>query len=280
MKYTKKELESKAERPSQIPMLPLLPTFWILFRMNGKGVEWMDAELPVPNYLEHMSRGDYLIGWQIDGYFSTAGGIQFLNDAIARITLAMREQRPLRIERKPHIRRDLGHYMPKIYRLREITRSLPSLDPHGKAPSRADSFEDFTFWAIKFWVEDEIEKSGGPVVYERLEIWAFSQFVHKERSTIRAKCRSIWNWYNKRDWKLPKSRKGKGTMTRRERALKNSQAIANASKERVINAITGAYAERYKRKNGAWSIAKIARAANVARDTAKKYIQEYEKVMI
>ena len=66
-------------------------------------------------------------------------------------------------------------------------------------------------------------------------------------------------------------------MTRQERALKNSQAIADKTKRKVLNLITGIFANEYKKKSGEWNISKIAREAGVTRDSVRKYIREFEK---
>jgi hypothetical protein len=269
--YTNFSLTCKGETP---PLLPYLPTFWLLFHLSGNGTEWIDAGLPIPNYLEHLNRG-YIAGWQVDGFFGTEKGQEFLNDAIGRFLIAFRGEgvEAERLEYKPHIKRDLGHYMPKIYKLRELSRSLPSLPSRRHAPARADSFADFAFWAIKLWTEDEIRATGGPVVYERLEAWALSQFIDKERSTIRAKCRSVWNWYSERNWKLREGGKG---MTRTEAAAKATETLTMTKKRKVWSLISGLFADDFKTKTGRWNIAKIAREAGVDRKTAAKYVREWE----
>jgi hypothetical protein len=268
----------------QHPALPLRPTFWLLFYLSGNGTEWIDAGLPIPNYLEHLNRG-YIAGWQVDGFFGTKKGQEFLNDAIGRFLIAFREEgvEAERLEYKPHIKRDLGHYMPKIYRLRELSRSLPSLPNRRHAPQRADSFDDYRFWAIKLWVEDEIRATGGPVVYERLEAWALSQFIDKERSTIRAKCRSVWHYYEERNWEIKTpcrtlSEYMEETMASRQEHMK-AVAKKKAEKNRrlVINLITGLYAADYKKKSGSWHIGRIAEATGISSKTVGKILKEYEK---
>jgi len=167
--------------------------------------------------------------------------------------------------------------------VREFSKQLKSLPTRKHIPKRADNFEDFTFWAIKLYAEDMIRATGF-IVYDSLESWALSQFVDKERSTIRAKCRSIWNWYNERDFKLndKKHREQKKYLeetmaTRTEHIKKVSREKAERNRRKVINLITGLYADDYKKKNGAWHFGKISEATGISSKTVGKIIKELEK---
>ena len=256
-------------------LLPQKPTFWLHFFCSGDGVEWIDEGLPIPNYMQHANKG-YFIAWQVDGYFATKKGIEYLNDTIARIIITLKDTKPQRLPWKPDLR-SAEYYYPHIYKLQQISSRAQSIPGRKNAPMRADAFEDYTFWAIKLYTEDTIRAQGEglPIVYETLEDWALSQFVEKERSTIRAKCRSVWNWYDARDWELPKRRKGQ--MTRKERAVSNAQAKAEKARKAVLNAITGMFAAELKKKSGAWHIGKIAEASGVSRNIVAKYIKEFEQ---
>jgi len=63
-------------------------------------------------------------------------------------------------------------------------------------------------------------------------------------------------------------------MTRTQRALKNSEAIAQKTRRKVLNLVTGMFAEEYKKKSGKWNISKIAIEAGVTRDSVRKYLKE------
>lgn len=266
-------------------LLPHKPTFWLHFYMSGKGIEWQDESLPVPNYLYHANRG-YFIGWQVDGFFATQKGIEYLNDIIGRITISLKECTPQRLLYKPDMKEKSAHYYPKIYKLMRF-RSLKSLSKKTHAPLRADSLggKDYCFWAIKLYTEDLIRQfdEGTPVPYHLIEDWAMVQFDdHKKgQSTVRAKCRSIWNWNDKNNWVLPKHYIKKNQkevlMTRQEIALKNSEKKAKETREKIINAVTGLFArENLCKKNGSWSYSKIADFTNTNIKTVSKYMKEYE----
>lgn len=243
--------------------------------MLGDGVEWIDEGLPIPSYLEHINRG-YLLGYELDGFFGTQKGSSYLNDIIARFLITFRDLSPRRLPYKPKMYSAEAQYYPKIYKLQEL-QNLKSLKKHIKAPTRADSFEDYTFWAIKLYCEDLI-RAQGVVGYHQLEDWALSNFEKKERSTIRAKCRSIFHWYSVRNWALPCQRKTKNNeellMTRVERSKANAEAKAEHARKKVVNAVTGLMAETYRKKSGAWHIGMIAEDTNLTEKTVSKYLKE------
>ena len=248
-----------------------------MFHFTGNGTEWIDQGLPIPTYLEHINKG-YLIAWAIDGYFGTSQGIQYLNDIVARVLITFSDLKPKRLLHKPKIE-NASHYFPKIYKLKELQK-LKSLRNKIKAPTRADNFEDHIFWSIKLYCEDLIRSQGLPT-FSQLEDFAYSNFNHKDKSSLRSKCRSIFNWYEANNWKLPYQRKTKTAkelkMTRQERAKTNTEERANKAKTKVINAITGLMATTYKKASGAWHIGKIAEDTNLHRETVSKYIKEIEE---
>ena len=262
----------------------LIKNFWLYFWINGVGDEWIEYGLPIPTIHKHINRG-YYIGWAIDGFFGTKKGLEFLNDIIARFLISFKEQEIKRLAFKPS-KKDLdsntARIYAKVYKLREFSRQLKSLPVKKKyAPARADMFEDFTFWAIKLYAEDQIRATGF-IVFETLESWALSQFIGKERSTIRAKCRSIWKWYSDRDFKIPKKHKPQKeyleeTMaTRKENMKRVSKAKEEENRRKILNLITGLYADDYKKKSGTWNISKIAKDLSIHRNTVAKHLKQYE----
>jgi len=261
----------------------LLQCFWLYFHIKeSDGTEWIDYKLPIPTLLKHTHQG-CLVGWAIDGHFNTKNGQNYINDIIARFLLSFNEI--TRIPYKPVdqvFNSDSTHIYAKVYKLQEFSRQLKSLPTKKHIPTRADNYDDFTFWAIKLYAEDMIRKTGY-IVYSTLENWALSQFVHKERSTIRAKCRSVWNWYNNRDFELPKqSRTRKEYMeetmaSRTEHIKKVTAEKAKKNRRAIINIMTGLYCNDYKKKSGAWHFGKIAEATGLSSKTVGKIIKEIEE---
>jgi len=236
-------------------------------------VEWQDYNLPIPNYIEYID-GGYRIGWHIDGYFATKKGIEYLNDVIGRVLVTFKDNSPYRLPYKPDLQ-TADHYYPLIRKLSSLA-NLHSRPSRSRVPSRADSFADYAFWAIKLFTEDRIRDQGEgiPVPFSTIEDWAIVQFVEeqgKERSTIRAKCRSVWNWYDTKDWQLPKDKR-KWKMTRRERAIDNARKKAEVARRKVMSITTGMFSDEYKTKTGKWNVSKIAKELGMSRDTVRKYL--------
>jgi len=254
--------------------------FWLQFHITGNGTEWIDEDLPIPTYHEIINKG-YILAYALDGFFGTQNGSQYLNDIIARFLVTFRDFKPSRLPYKPKIE-ESGNYYPKIYKLRELS-ALRSLANKKLPRAAADKFEDFTFWAIKFYCEDLI-RSQGMATAEQLINFAYNNFENRERSTLKAKCRSVWNWYDQRDWQLQESsykRKYKDNdeglkVTRQERALKNAKIAEERSRRKILNCINGLMADHYKKKSGSWHIGKIAADTGLTEKTVSKHLKELE----
>jgi len=144
--------------------------------------------------------------------------------------------------------------------------------------------DDNTFWELKLWIEYGIQNNGGEgsfVVFASLLEHALEFYDFKDNSTAKAKCRNIWNWYEARGWTYHILKKSSKTeeeilLTRQERARSNAKAKAEKTRKAVINAITGLYADEYKKVNGKWHIKRIAEAINIDPRVVSKYIKQYE----
>jgi len=261
----------------------LLKSFWLYFHILGNGTEWIDYNLPTPTLHKHINSG-YCVGWAIDGFFGTKEGREFLNDIIARFLITFKDNNIKRLPFKPK-QKDLedktARIYAKVYKLREFSKQLKSLKTKKHIPRRAEMYADFTFWAIKLYAEDMIRENG-IIVYSQLEEWALNQFIDKERSTIRAKCRSIYNWYEQRDFNITSKKTHRTlkvyleeTMASRAEHMKNvAKQKAEKNRRAVINILTGLYAEDYKKKSGAWHFTKIAKATGLSSKTVSKIIKE------
>ena len=229
-----------------------------------------------------------MIAYAIDGYFGTNTSTAYLNDVIARFLLSFKEYKPTRVAdetlvslRSRSSTTRYGTYLPKIYKLKEL-QALKSLNNNKLPRASADKFEDFTFWAIKFYCEDLI-KSQGMATAEQLIDFAYSNFEGKEYSTLRAKCRSIWNYYEQRNWSIPvpytKKPQGEVMATRLEH-------IEQVNKNRVIRSNNKIKAilddiflqDDIKFKNGKYRIQKIAELTNLTRQTVSKYLKEMDLI--
>ena len=250
--------------------------FWLHFYINGEGGEFLDNGLPFPNYHKHYTGKGYAIAWCIDGFFHTKKGTEFLNDTIARFIITFKEYEPRRLAYKPSEYVDTQKILAKTFKLKEISKHLDSIKTHKKAPTRADSFADSTFWAIKLYCEDEIRLTGF-VVYSTLERWALDTFLeYKEQSTIRAKCRSVWNYYEERDFKL-KEYKRKYTdkenlMSRQDHIKKVHEQRAKETEAKILGAIESLTFLQEK-----ITATKIAEYTKLHRNTVSKFKHLWKK---
>ena len=246
----------------------------ISITIEGDGSEIFDYSLPLPhNY--YRNGNIYAIEYIINGFFTTNKGIAYLNDILARFTLSMQV-----LKTEVTSSEDDGIELSYFQGLKSVVRH--------KNYESVDVGQDNIFWAIKLYAEDLIKESGegNLIAYSLIKSFAFARFVDraKDKSTLKAKCRSIWNWYNERNWDIPKRyerdrkqyyQETKMTRSEHMKNVKKKQEEANRAK--VINAITGLMADEYKKKSGTWHIGSICLATNLSHNTVKKYIKEYAK---
>jgi len=173
-----------------------------------------------------------------------------------------------------------AHFYPKIHRLLEFQKAK-SLQKKTHSPSRADSLggKDYTFWAIKLYTEDLIRQfgEGTPVPYHLIADWAFNQFDdHKKGlSTVRAKVRSVWNWYDsKANWELPKDKR-RFIMSRTDHIKKVHSNRRTATKNKIRAILDDMFVqEEIKMKNGKYKISAIAKLADIHRETVSEHLKE------
>ena len=223
----------------------------------GDGQEIFDYSLPHPT--KYTRNGNkYTLEYTLKGYFHTKSSYEYLNDIIARFTLSMRV-----VNTNISSTEDTGIELSYFKGLKSIIRP--------KNYESVDVGQDNVFWSIKLYTEDLMRESGegNLIAYSLLESFAFSRFIErsKDKSTLKAKCRSIWNWYDEREWKIP-TRKGKG-MSRADGARIAHTKLAFDTKNKVIKAVAGLQALNKK-----LTIASVSREAKVSLNTAKKYLIE------
>jgi DNA-binding transcriptional ArsR family regulator len=249
------------------------------------GVEWIDAGLPQPNFfyrfqtMDGYTKDSYCIAYLIDGAFHTERNTAYLNDIIARFCLTLPIKQRLLFQPSGQQDHDRIHKLKDFQNLKSLTKKyVPKLNG-------SMGGDDNTFWELKLWIEHRIRDNGGEGSYVEFDLLldhALSFYTFKDRSTAKAKCRNIWNWYEQRDFQyhmLKKTEKTKEEilMTRQERAISNAKANEERAYKKVINLITGLYADEYKKKNGAWHIGKIAKNLNMSRNTVSKHIKAFEQ---
>lgn len=226
---------------------------------SGGGEEIHDFKLPYPDNYYRYNQNTYTIEYIINGFFHTEKGIRMLNDMLARFTFSFDVKN---IETRPYRKNVFGGWNLKYF---QNLNSISKIKNYEKV----DNGQDNVFWSIKLYLESLIKEHGEGklIAYSLIETYAYDRFVDrvKDKSTLRAKCRSIWNWYNEREWIIP-TRGGLG-MSRVEAGINAGKKNAEATKARVVGAIAS-----LKFLNKKINIANVAEQGNVSRDTAKKYL--------
>jgi len=241
----------------------------ILFTLKGDGIELFDYDLPQPHTYQRQNENTYRISFALNGTFTTIQGIRYLNDILARFTLSFEV-----LHTYKSFTTDEGIELSEFQGLKSIAKF--------KNYEKVDNGQDNIFWSIKLYLEALIKESSGLVAYSLLESFALNRFVDraKDKSTLKAKCRSIWNWYDEREWTIP-TRARKFTdkelsMSRADGARKTAKINAENTRKKVLNLITSMFKDEYKKKSGGWNVSKIAKDSGTSRNTVMKYIKEYE----
>ena len=253
-------------------------TWLYFFLWDAQGDEFFEYNLPPPNYLLHAQKGVF-IGWLINGYPGTKQAIEYFNDIIARFIIAYKEHKPERLPYKPNLERDAIKNPNNTHELKEF-QNLPSLYWANKKKiwtAESVGTVDQVFWAIKIYTEELIKEfgEGTPVPYEMLQEYAFNNFFdRKDKSTLRAKCRNIWNWYDNRNWTIPKKRK-EWKMTRSERAKENAKLKKQRARAVLLGFIqNNLLANEYKKNDGTWNVSRLAKATKLDPKTIRKHLKE------
>lgn len=215
--------------------------------------------------------------WLLDGYFNTTKNYEYLNDIVARMMITFKD---LKVEK-------IKHY--KTYDTNAIKlKSFQNLKSIQKKVNKYKSAEainvvDQVFWSLKLFSEDCIKKDSF-IVYSQLETFAFTNFIDKtkDKSTLKAKCRSIWNYYNNKNFELDLKYKRKLTdeeliMSRSETYKKINKKKAEDNYKKVVNTITGLGADEMFKTTSSnkFNATKIAKYLNLDVRTVRTHLKKY-----
>jgi hypothetical protein len=235
--------------------------FWLSFQFYGDGLELLDYGLPTPNHYQRANNASYGVYWLLDGYFHTKAGKEYLNDVVARLSIVAKIEKRLGAP-------VVSKIDPVAHKLSEFS-GLPSLPRRSVQQLTAAKYDDAVFWAIKLEAIARIRRDGW-LDRDSLEFWAFDVFVvgdHvKDRSTLCAKVRSVFDWYAARNWKIDDR---SFTMSRAEAGRVTAAKNAAANEAKVRAAITSLEFLQEK-----ITVSSVARSAGVSRPTAQKYLEK------
>lgn len=244
-----------------------------LFQIRGDISHLFGNEIPYPQHHFYSNEFNCMVYcWYLDGFFGTKNNIKFLNDIIARFKITVDCQlhsfKSVQME-------NINPINLKAFRGLKSLANDKLKEKYQRVETRAD---DYVFWCLKLYAEDLIRQDG-LIIWNTFENWAFENFIDlaKDKSTLKAKCRNIFNWYCDRDWKIGRVKKSNKTKveimaTRQEHALKIAKKNSEDTKKKVLNCITGMFAHEYKKPNGSWNVTKIAKDSGTSRPTVMKYL--------
>lgn len=251
---------------------------WIQLSFKDDISDSLGSVVPYPHY-HYLNKNNVMVyAWLLDGFFETKNNINYLNDIIARFKITFDGSKYIK-----HQKTTQCSLTPLKMRLfNGLTSRAKSIVK--EKYQRAENRSDYVFWCIKLYCEDLIKRDG-IIIYNTLETWAFSNFLDysKDKSTLRAKCRSTYNWYFERDFELGRSNKKYKNMkeyqeltmaTRKEQAIKMHTELAEQTKRKVLNVAFGMFKADYIKPNGAYNVSKIARDSGTSRNSVIKYLKE------
>ena len=217
----------------------------------------------------------------VDGFGGTKRAKQFETDILLRFQIL-----------NDDIFSDIGKKItsePSSYNLKELSKRLPSLPSYDKdfiarVLDNPKKYEDLCFWAMKAQMELLI-KQGYTQSYNTLLEWALEQFSSKEFSTLKAKAKSIFNWYHARSFKTFGAYERKTTdeeykMTRSEN-MKRVKTLQKATTQAKIKALiddSGLFECDFRHKDGQYkglvNVPKLARYMDVSEMTIRRNLKD------
>ena len=133
------------------------------------------------------------------------------------------------------------------------------------------------------WQMELLIKQGYTQSYNTLLEWALEQFSSKEFSTLKAKAKSIFNWYHARSFKIFGAYERKTTdeeyqMTRSENMKRVKALQKNKTQGAIKEILNGLFADEYKHQKGRFkglvNVPKLARYMGVSEKTILRNLKE------
>jgi hypothetical protein len=246
----------------------------VSFRSSDVGSDFGNI-IPYPSKHNVAKNGDFIYYWNIKGFFGTKKSMSFINDMKARFLITYKDE----VKEVKHYNTEekwfnkLGHFQHlKSIAVNKINET-----------NRFDNARDMIFWCIKLYAEDVI-KERGSVDYDTLLEFGITNFdphigvdkACKDFSTLRAKCKSIFNYYDNKNFRLDKYERKctdeEYKMTRAQNMKRVKERQAEETRKKIEHFMSGMFIDEYKKPNGAWNKSKLAEALNISRQTLANYI--------
>lgn len=240
--------------------------------------------IPYPQNYE-ISGKDFIYWWLLDGFFWTNNNINYLNDIIARFKITYPNSQHLETKWTDKENNINPIKLKQFQGLKSKANDIIS----NYQIKQAETYQhkDSTFWCLKLYAEALIREDG-MIIYQRLEKFALDNFSNHKKgwSTVRMKIASIYKWYEERDWKIGREKskyknlkdyQEKTMATRQEHMINLNKKLADDTKRKVLNIVTGMFKDEYIKPNGSWNVMKIAKDSGLSRPTVMKYIGDLPK---
>ena len=173
---------------TQIDKRCQLTNTWLKIQFKDDISHELGNSIPFPHY-HYFNGSNAVYCWLISGWFDTIASIRFLNDIIARFKITFTTSKYLK-----HSKDISSNLRPYVLNEFQGLKSKAKAIVKNKY-SRVETHQDYVFMCIKLYAEDLI-RADSLIIYNSLESWAFDNFIDitKDKSTLRAKCRSVYNW--------------------------------------------------------------------------------------
>lgn len=271
---------------------PKKDIFWLNFRVDGSDTSYfLEQDLPAPTLIQHQ-KDYYTLHYAIDGFIGTKKLREYVNDTKEKIALLLGATY---LEYNPSYTNSFSNFTKYVYTLNMFSniRDLRIKDTikRRKEPGLLDKDKIFELARFKCYDLKLHDKLTFEACYEAFYTINTSYELNKSHSDIKAKARSVYKWtdehYNpvaltndeiranrkEYDKKYYENKRKKGNeMTRQEHAKRIHTKLADDTKKKVLNLITGMFKDEYKKKNGNWNITKIAKDSGTSRPTVMKYL--------
>lgn len=257
---------------TQIDRRCQLTNTWLQIQFQDDITADLGNIIPYPHH-HYFKDNKPVYCWLISGWFSEPKAIKYLNDIIARFKITYID----RCKYLKHSKDSESSIRPYILKEFQGLKSKAKAILRDKY-SRVETHQDYVFMCVKLYAEDLI-RADGLIIYDNLENWAFDNFIDKakDKSTLRAKCRSVYNWYFDRNWQIGRVRVNKTSeeimATRQEQGRYMADLKSKEAREKIENAITGLLADSmFKKKNGSWNAVAIAEYLSLDPRTVRKHL--------
>lgn len=251
-----------------------LKNTWLHISFSDDITSELGNVIPYPHY--HYMRNNKLVYcWLIDGFFDTLKGIQFLNDIIARFKITFETSQYLK-----HTEDTESTLCPlKLKQFQGLkSRAIQKI----QQTARFDGTRDFIFYCLKLHAE-VIIKEKGIFSYDELLEFAMINFIEKakDRSTLKSKCKNIFNWYLDRNFELTKTvyvKKERELVmaTRIEHANKLSMKNEEIAKQKIYN--SQRLIKYFGNQDGKLSLRAIERDSGCSINTVRKHFISWDKI--